>query len=172
LRRNPFGILIRNFLNAFGLKAVLLLAAFALASCNKPSGASENAGEDPQVKSLGTVEVTARLVEIPDGAIFQRDLYDYATILKYEVVAVQRGVVEKGPTIYVGHYNPWKPRAEAADKRAKGIGGTLRQFRAGQLHRMALESPMDDHFMGGIVDKYFGKHDGPSYWAVWTNAAD
>jgi len=26
--------------------------------------------------------------------------------------------------------------------------------------------------MGGIVDKYFGKHDGPSYWAVWTNAAD
>jgi hypothetical protein len=163
---------IRNFLNSFGPKAVPLLAAFALASCNKPSGASANAGEDPQVKSLGSVEVTARLVEIPEGAIFQRDLYNYATILKYEVVAVQRGGVEKAATIYVGHYNPWKPRAEAADKRAMGIGGTLRQFRAGQLHRMALESPMDDHFMGGIVDKYFGKHDGPAYWAVWTNNAE
>ena len=121
---------------------------------------------------MGSVEVTARLVEIPDGAIFQRELYDYATILKYEVVSVHRGAVEKGATIYVGHYDPWKPRAEAADKRVKNIGGTLRQFRAGQLHRMALETPMDDHFMGGIVDKYFGKHSGPSYWAVWTNNAD
>jgi len=157
---------------SFELKAVLVLAAFALASCDNPSGASANRGEDPQVKSLGTIEVTARLVEIPDGAIFQRDLYDYATILKYDVVAVQRGAVEKGAAIYVGHYNPWKPRAEAADKRAKNIGGTLKLFRAGQLHHMALETPMDDHFMGGIVDKYFGKHDGPSYWAVWTNAAD
>ena len=169
---NPFWIPIRNFLNALGLKAVLVLAVLALTSCDKPSGGSANAGEDAQVNSLGTVEVTARLVEIPDGAIFQRDLYDYATILKYEVLAVQRGAVEKGATIYVGHYNPWKPRAEAADKRAKNIGGTLKQFRAGQLHRMALETPMDDHFMGGIVDKYFGKHDGPSYWAVWTNNAE
>jgi hypothetical protein len=168
---NPFGIPIRNFLNAWRLKEASLLAAFALASCDKPSGATANRGEDPQVKSLGTVEVTARLVEIPDGAIFQRDLYDYATILKYEVLAVQRGAVEKGATIYVGHYNPWKPRADAADQRVKNIGGTLRQFRAGQLHRMALEVPMDDHFMGGIVDKYFGKHDGPSYWAVWTDLA-
>src|SRR5947208_2696801 len=160
-----------NFPSLFGLKAALLLAAFALTSCDKPSGVSANAGEDPQVKSLGTVEVTARLVEIPDGAIFQRDLYDYATILKYEVLAVQRGAVEKGAIIYVGHYNPWKPRSQAADQRAKNIGGTLKQFRAGQLHRMALETPMDDHFMGGIVDKYFGKHDGPSYWAVWTDLA-
>ena len=168
----PFGIPIRDFLNAFGLRAVLVLAAFTLTSCNKPSEVSTKSGEDAQVKSLGTVEVTARLVEIPDGAIFQRDLYDYATILKYEVVAVQRGAVEKGAIIYVGHYDPWKPRAEAADQRAKNIGGTLKQFRAGQLHRMALETPMDDHFMGGIVDKYFGKHDGPSYWAVWTNAVD
>ncbi len=162
----------RNWLISTGRNAVLFLAALALTSCNKPSGASANAGEDPKLKSLGTVEVTARLVEIPEGAIFQRDLYDYATILKYEVVTVQRGAVGKGATIYVGHYNPWKPRAEAADPRAKNIGGTLRQFRAGQLHCMALETPMDEHFMGGIVDKYFGQHEGPAYWAVWTNAAD
>ena len=170
-RYNPFGIPIRNFLNSFGLNAVLVLAVFALTSCNKPSAASSNVGEDPQVKSLGTVEVIARLVEIPDGAVFQRDLYDYATILKYEVLAVQRGAIEQGAIIYVGHYNPWKPRAEAADQRVKNIGGTLKQFRAGQLHRMALETPMDDHFMGGIVDKYFGKHSGPAFWAVWTDLA-
>ena len=39
------------------------------------------------------------------------------------------------------------------------------------LHRMALESPMDDHYMGGIVDKYFGQRTGTSYWAVWTDRA-
>ena len=50
-RASPIG----NFRKAFGLKAFLLLAMFALASCDKPSGASAHAGEDPQVKSLGTV---------------------------------------------------------------------------------------------------------------------
>jgi hypothetical protein len=165
-----------SFINShmleFNRNLLVAVALFALTSCDKRSGASLNAGGDAQVKSLGTVEVSARLVEIPDGAIFQRDLYDYATILKYEVVSVHRGPLEKGTTIYVGHYNPWKPRAESADKRAKNIGGTLRQFKAGQLHRLALETPMDDYFMGGIVDKYFGQHTGPVYWAVWTNAAD
>lgn len=153
-------------------RASLVLLAVLLPSCGKDPGAASKAGQDAQVQSLGQVEVTARLTEVPEGAIFQRDLYDYATILKYEVVAVHRGSVEKGAVLYVGHYNPWKPRAGAADARAKGIGGTLRNFRAGDVHRMALETPMDDHFMGGIVDKYFGQHTGPAYWAVWTNTAE
>lgn len=140
--------------------------------CRKSSVISPDAGKDARVTSLGTAEVTARLLELPEGAIFQRDLYDYATILKYKVVGVHRGRIEKDSIIYVGQYNPWKPRSEAADHRAKNIGGTLRQFRAGQLARMALEVPIEDHFMGGIVDKYFGQHSGPVYWAVWTNAAD
>ena len=151
--------------------ALLMILLFA-ASCRDKADSSMRAGGDTQVKSRGTVEVTARLLEIPDGAIFQRHLYDYATILKYEVVAVHRGPVANGAVLYVGHYNPWKPRSEAADSRAPAIGGNLRQFRAGQLHRLALETPMDDFFMGGIVDKYFGRHSGPAYWAVWTNAAD
>jgi hypothetical protein len=151
-------------------RAPLFALVLLVAGCQ--SNSQPPGGEDAQVKSLGTVEVTARLVEIPEGAIFQRDLYHYAAILKYEVVAVHRGAVEKGTTIYVGHYDPWKPRGEAADKRVANVGGTLRQFRAGQLHRMALETPMDDHFMGGIVDKYFGQHSGPAYWAVWTNAVE
>jgi hypothetical protein len=145
----------------------LLLAVFTLAACGKKSAAP-----DPQLSARGTVEVTARLLEVPEGAIFKRDLYDYAAILKYEVTAVHRGAVAKGAVIYVGHYNPWKPRADAADKKVKDIGGTLREFRAGEAHRMALETPMDEHYLGGIVDKYFSKHDGPAFWAVWTNAAE
>ena len=119
---------------------------------------------------MGTVEVTARLVEIPEGAIFKRDLYNYATILKYEILKVHRGQTQ-ATTIFVGHYNPWKPRAEAADSRVQDIGGELKKFEPGQVHRMALEVPIDDYFMGGIVNKYFGQETGELYWAVWTNPA-
>lgn len=128
--------------------------------------------EDPRLSSQGSVEVTARLVEIPEGAIFERDLYHYAAILKYEVVAVHRGDLKEGETIYVGHYDPWKPRAEAADRQVTDVGGDLTRFESGQLHRMALETPMDDFYLGAVVDKYFGKRSGPAYWAVWTNAVD
>ena len=154
----------RDIVNGIALTMLLL----GLVGCRGKS----NSGEDSQVKSLGTIEVTARLVEVPEGAVFYRELYNYATILKYEVVSVHRGTLQKGAVIYVGHYNPWKSRSEAADKRVTGIGGNLKQFQSKRLHRMALETPMDDHFMGGIVDKYFGKHEGPSYWALWTNQAD
>ncbi len=148
--------------------STLLALVLTLASCGKPTGTSGPGAADPHLTTNGTVEVTAKLVEIPEGAIFQRDLYDYTTILKYQVVTLHRGQVATN-TLFVGHYNPWKPRAEAADRRVKGIGGSLKQFRAGALHRMALEVPIDDYFMGGIVNKYFGQETGPLYWAVWTN---
>jgi hypothetical protein len=133
---------------------------------------SDSTDADPKLQSLGTVEVTARLVEIPDGAIFERDLYHYAGILKYEVVAGHRGDLKPGEIIYVGHYDPWKPRAEAADRQVAEVGGNLTRLESGQLHRMALETPMDDFYLGAVVDKYFGKRSGTAYWAAWTNAAD
>jgi hypothetical protein len=145
-----------------GVAGVLVL--LCATSCEKPTG------EDAKVTTLGAIEVTARLAEIPDGAIFKRDLYDYATVLTYRVLRVHRGQVG-GETIYVGHYNPFKPRSEAADRRAPGIGGDLDAFRAGDVHRMALEASIDDHFMGGIVNKYFDRWQGPIHWAVWTNRA-
>ncbi|MCI0537259.1 MAG: hypothetical protein L0Z50_18755 [Verrucomicrobiales bacterium] len=147
------------------------LAMIVLASCGQNPTGSGSAANDSNLTTNGTIEVTAKLVEIPDGAIFKRDLYDYATILKYEVVNVHRGMVEQGATIFVGHYNPWKPRREAADRRVKVIGGTLRQFQAGQTHHLALNVPIEDHFMGGIVNKYFGRTTNALYWAVWTDLA-
>jgi hypothetical protein len=156
----------RDWLLATSRTLVLICALWTSTSCDKPSS---KAGHDPQVASLGTVEISAKLLEIPEGAIFERDLYDYATILKYEVIYVHRGPMEKGATVYVGHYNPWKPRSEARDGRVKVIGGDLRQFRAGQIHHLALEVPIEDHFMGGIVNKYFGQTTNTIYWALWTN---
>jgi hypothetical protein len=156
---------------SFSLQAVprlcsLLLVLLACASCGPK--AQPAASTDRQLSTTGTIEVTAKLLEIPEGAIFKRDLYDYATVLKYQVLKVHRGQV-KTDTIYVGHYNPWKPRAEAPDGRVKTTGGNLRRFQAGQVHHMALELPIEDFFMGGIVNKYFGKTSDPIYWAVWTD---
>ena len=148
--------------------AAIVLNGLICLSCKRESGPAGARGEDPNVTSMGSIEVTARLTEIPEGAIFKRELYNYATVLKYDVLDVHRGQVT-AKTIYVGHYNPFKPRSEAADKQVPGIGGNLTSFRAGQVHRMALQVPIDDYFMGGIINKYFGKLDGPIYWAVWTN---
>jgi hypothetical protein len=155
--------------NALG-SGILVLTSILCASCNQQAAGPAASGEDPEVTTRGSIEVTAKLVEISDGAIFKRDLYNYATVLKYEIVQTHRGKVD-GQTIYVGHYNPFKPRAEAADRNVEQIGGNLKTFRAGELHRLALEVPIDDHYMGGIVNKYFGKETGPIYWAVWTNLA-
>src|SRR5262245_833851 len=149
--------------------ALLLLFAFLVSACGPQVKHTHSSDPSPQLATNGAIEVTARLVEIPEGAIFKRDLYDYATILKYQVLNVHRGKPE-GDTIYVGHYNPWKPRGEARDARAKTVGGNLKQFRAGDVHRMALEVPIEDFFMGGIVNKYFGQTTEPIYWAVWTDA--
>ena len=145
---------------------VLLVVGLMAAACAKRKEGEPSPGRE--LAKRGSIEVTARLVEIPDGAIFERELYNYATVLKYQVLEVHRGRV-KGQTIYVGHYNPFKPRSKAADQQVQDVGGTLKSFRAGQVHRMALEDSMLDHYMGGILNKYYGQDPDPIYWAVWTD---
>ncbi|HZW33917.1 MAG TPA: hypothetical protein VFF52_24555 [Isosphaeraceae bacterium] len=148
-----------SFLLALGLTA---------AGCARRRESLGTPSADPELANRGSIEVTARLVEIPEGAIFDRPLYNYATVLKYEVLEVHRGKV-KGQTIYVGHYNPAKPRSQVADQRVPDVGGNLKEFRAGQVHRMALEDSLIDSFSGGILNKYFGEDTDPIYWAVWTD---
>lgn len=133
------------------------------ASCAKKT----DPGVDAQVTSLGSVEVTAELLEIP-GEVRNDPMYDYAHVMKYKILTVHRGPVAKD-VIYVGQYNPAKPRDVAADARVGQIGGNLRQFRVGDVHRLAMEVPIDDYYMGGIINKYFGQTEDLVYWALWTN---
>jgi hypothetical protein len=144
---------------------LLALGIMTPACSNQTAGTS---GAGTELSSRGSIEVTARLEPIPEGAIFDRPLYNYATVLKYHVLEVHRGRV-KGDTIYVGHYNPAKPRSEVADQRVSDVGGNLKSFREGQVHRMALEESMLDHFTGGILNKYSEEDTDPIYWAVWTD---
>jgi len=150
------------------LGSLLLSVAAVAAGCAE----TRNGGTpspDPELANRGSIELTAKLVEIPEGAIFERELYNYATVLKYEVLEVHRGNVKRS-TIYVGHYNPWKPRSEAADRRVQDVGGTLKSFKAGDVHRMALEGSITDHFSGGILNLYAREEleTDPIYWAVYT----
>lgn len=146
-----------------GAMIVLSLLALLAVSCAKKT----DTGTDPKVTTLGTYEVTAELVEIR-GDLINDPLYDYAHVMKYKVLQVHRGKVE-ADMIYVGHYNPAKPREAVADARVQQIGGNLRKFRVGDVHHMALEVPIDDYYMGGVINKYFGEVKDSIHWAVWTN---
>jgi len=143
-----------------GLLCLLVMAA-------TPACQKKMPGPDENLAKKGSVEVTAELVEIR-GEFANRADYDYAFIMKYKVLQVHRGSVD-GDTIYVAHYNPEKPRASVADSRVRDVGGSLKRFKAGDVHRMALETPLDDYYMGGVINRYFEEYKGPIYWAVWTN---
>jgi hypothetical protein len=140
----------------------LFLCGLALTSCNR----TIQTGVDKEVTTLGSAEVSARLVEIPEP-FPPNDLYNYAYVLKYRVLKVHRGTVA-GNEIFVAQYNPLKPRFSVQDELSGKIGGNLRTFRSGDVHRMALEGSVDDYWMGGVIDKYFNQP-GIRYWAVWTN---
>jgi hypothetical protein len=140
-----------------------LMLIMCCLSCSK----QKDSGADAKVTTVGSVEVTAKLEEIR-GTFPPNNLYDYVYILKYRVLETHRGKVE-GETILVGQYNPLKPRAEAADARSGEIGGNVKQFTVGDVQRLALETPLDDFYMGPIINKYHGEDKSPLYWAVWTN---
>ncbi len=146
--------------------SLLLAVSLMAAGCAKRGQGTPSL--DPELGRRGNTEVTAKLLEIPEGAIFERPLYNYATVLMYQVLEVHRGSV-KGPVIFVGHYNPFKPRSDAADHRVPSVGGNLKEFRAGQVHRMALEDSMFDHFTGGILNMYHKSDTDRIYWALWTD---
>jgi len=136
----------------------------ALASCGKAEGGP--AASSPG-SALGTLEVTARLEEIP-GEFPQKKLYDYVYVMKYRVLRTHRGKVD-GDEILVGHYNPQKPRPLAQDKFSGKVGGAVERFAVGDIHRLSLDSPLEDKMpMVGLIDKYVGRP-GTRYWAVWTD---
>ncbi len=146
-------------------RAKLTVALLAVLACSCGNRQAVEA-VDKEVTTLGTAEVTAQLIEIPDK-FPPNDLYNYAYVLRYRVLKVHRGQVP-GEEILVGQYNPLKPRATVQDDGSGKVGGHLEAFRAGDIHRMALDAPLDQFWMGGIIDKYFSRQ-GVRYWAVWTN---
>jgi hypothetical protein len=141
-----------------------MLCVGGLAACGKTDLAPS-----PELATNGTLEVTARLADV-GGNFPPNKLYDYVFVMKYHVLKVHRGTVGN-EDIFVGQYNPLKPRPAAQDKFSGKVGGNVERFEVGDVHRMALEGPLDQVFMGGIIDKHF-KETGTRWRAIWTDRAE
>jgi len=108
-----------------------------------------SAGE-PAGKPDTTIEVSARLVDIP-GRFPADDLYDYAYVMQYQV---QGGELDK-QKIYVAHYKPRRARDKLDDGMKKIVGGSLKRFEVNAVHRMVLTPKMRKVWKGAVVDEYF-----------------
>ena len=102
-----------------------------------------------EVDASTIVSVSAKLVEIP-SKLPPDDLYDYAYVMKYEVVG---GPMDK-QTILVAHYKPLQPRAKIKDKMKEYVGGKLRSFTQGDMHKLKLTSDLKKVWKGPLVDEY------------------
>ena len=154
----------------------IAMAAVGLATALRPapSGTAETHPERAtagQVGTAGRFEITARLVEMPGKFLANDGLYNYAFVLKYDVLSVHRSDGHVESPVYVAHYNPRKTRAKVADEFYSDLGGNLARFRAGDVHRLALELPWDEHYIGPLVDRYHEVAGKRIYWAIWSNAA-
>jgi hypothetical protein len=113
------------------------------------------------------IEVKAKLIEIP-GKPPPNDLYDYAYVMKYEVI----GGNLDGKKIYVAHFNPLKPRSRIQDEMKKWVGGKLRHFREGDLHQMTITPHVDAIWTNAVEDHYFDiDRKSTRYWCLEVSRA-
>jgi hypothetical protein len=139
----------------FGRQAfigMLLLAA---------SGVVSPARADAPAPAL---DVTAKLVDIPSTPP-PDDLYDYAYVMKY---VVQGGPLD-GKPVLVAHYKPLTSRAKIKDKR---VGGKLRAFKVGDVHKLKLSSELKAIWKGPLVDEYAATdRNSVRYWCFQADPA-
>jgi len=95
------------------------------------------------------LEVTAKLVEIP-SKLPPDDLYDYAYVMRYQV---QGGPLDK-QFLLVAHYKPLQPRSKIKDKMKGQVGGKLRSFTTGEVHKLKLNPDLKSVWKGALVDEY------------------
>ena len=161
-----------------GAMMLIALVAVGVATALRPAStqdvsktAPEDTTPDGPIRTAGRFEVTGRLVEMPGKFLANDGLYNYAFVLKYDVLTIHRGGDQVESTIYVAHYNPRKTRDEVADEFYPDLGGNLKRFRAGDIHLLALELPWDEHYIGPLVDRYHQVNGKRIYWAIWSNTA-
>jgi hypothetical protein len=127
-------------LRTLGVLSFLLLAL----------GASAALAADPAGQPTTTIEVTARLQKIP-GKFPADELYDYVYVMQYQV---EGGELDK-QLILVAHYKPRRARAEIDDGMKKVVGGTLKRFEVGAVHKLTLTPDMRKVWKGAVVDEFF-----------------
>ena len=143
----------------FLLAVVSIAAALVVAAAASPARAEGGAGAagDPIV-------VTAKLVEIPTK-FPPDDLYDYAFVMKYEVMG---GPMDK-QTILVAHYKPRQPRGKIKEKHTSG---KLRSFNQGDTHKLKLTADLKKVWKGDLIDEYSATdRKSVRYWCLEADPA-
>ena len=113
------------------------------------------------------IDVTAKLVEIP-SKLPPDDLYDYAYVMRYQV---QGGALDK-QFILVAHYKPLQPRSKIKDKMKSQVGGKLRSFNTGDIHKLKLSADLKSIWKGALVDEYAATdRKSVRYWCLQVDPA-
>jgi hypothetical protein len=128
-------------------KSVLAVALVLGSTCAVAPVAT--AAEPAAPAPAAALSVTAKLVEIP-GKLPSDDLYDYAYVMRYQVV----GGPLDGQSLLVAHYKPKQPRAKIKDKMKGVVSGKLRSFTVGDLHKLKLTSDIKKVWPGPLVDEF------------------
>jgi hypothetical protein len=120
------------------------------------------ASEESALADEGTFDVVAKLVDIP-SKFPPDDLYDYAYVMKYEVIGGPRDK----QTIFVAHYKPRLARNKIADKMKPHVSGKVRSFSVGDVHKLTLSPDLKKVWKGPVEDK-FAATDSKSvrYWCL------
>jgi len=139
-------------------KTFLTLAGAVLAAASGPRSAHAEAAP---------IDVTAKLVEIP-SKLPPDDLYDYAYVMRYQV---QGGPLDK-QFILVAHYKPLQARSKIKDKMKDHVGGKLRSFNQGDVHKLKLSADLKAIWKGALVDEYAATdHKSVRYWCLQVDPA-
>jgi hypothetical protein len=156
---------------------ILCLAMlFPFAACKErhPATSGSATGKPAAALSMpatppveGELVMTARLMEIP-GSFPANELYNYAYVMKYQVLGVSRGSYGDAE-ILVAHYNPRMAREEIKDEQGAKVGGGVKSFQEGDIHYLVL-SRLDGLFNGAVEDDFY-KEKRPRYWASWADMA-
>jgi len=121
-----------------------------------------SARADGPAAPAATLNVTAKLVEIP-GKFPSDDLYDYAYVMRYEVIG---GEMDK-KSILVAHYKPRQPRAAIKDQMKKYVSGKVRSFHQGDVQKLQLTSDLKSVWKGALVDEFAATdHKSVRYFAL------
>jgi len=138
----------------------LFLALGLLAGASVASSAEARAESPPA--PAATLTVTAKLVEIP-GKFPSDDLYDYAYVMRYEVIG---GAMDK-KSILVAHYKPRQPRSAIKDQMKKYVSGKVRSFHQGDVQKLQLTPDLKSVWKGALVDEFAATdHKSVRYFAL------
>lgn len=129
----------------FGSTRIAVVSGWVVCCCALLSAAQAQTA----APAADVISVTAKLVEIP-SSLPPDDLYDYAYVMRYEVIG---GPLDK-TTILVAHYKPLQPRSKIKDKMKEHVGGKLRSFVVGDVHKLKLASDLKKVWKGPLLDDF------------------